>query len=196
MRHEASIQFGAKVLSERQRGYAQVKRELWGIVSADKDYVIRTEVIIEMDCLPILGIVFGCATPAMAMLKWLAYIQSMSPEIRHMFEKDNMMADMLSRAWYGDEDVMVSEDEEVGVDFFESVYVTTRAGSTPALNEFNEGEYDGEWLQIGRFLMMMTPDATWTKDEAAVSKRKRTGSSYGTGTYGGTLRSEAVSHSA
>ena len=27
------IRFGAKVLSERQRGYAQVKRELWGIVS-------------------------------------------------------------------------------------------------------------------------------------------------------------------
>ena len=37
------IRFGAKVLSERQRGYAQVKRELWGIVSAvkaDKDYLI------------------------------------------------------------------------------------------------------------------------------------------------------------
>ena len=36
------IRFGAKVLSERQRGYAQVKRELWGIVSAvknDKDYL-------------------------------------------------------------------------------------------------------------------------------------------------------------
>ena len=27
------IQFGAKVLNERQRGYAQVKRELWGVVS-------------------------------------------------------------------------------------------------------------------------------------------------------------------
>jgi hypothetical protein len=27
------IRFSAKVLSERQRGYAQVKRELWGIVS-------------------------------------------------------------------------------------------------------------------------------------------------------------------
>jgi hypothetical protein len=30
------IRFGAKVLSERQWGYAQVKRELWGIVSAVK----------------------------------------------------------------------------------------------------------------------------------------------------------------
>ena len=35
-----AIQFSAEVLSERQRGYTQVKRELWGIVSAvkvDKD---------------------------------------------------------------------------------------------------------------------------------------------------------------
>ena len=42
------IRFDAKVLSGRQRGYAQVKRELWGIVSAvkaDKDYLIGTEVI-------------------------------------------------------------------------------------------------------------------------------------------------------
>ena len=40
------IRFGAKVLSERQRGYAQVKRELWGIVLAvkvDKDYLIGVE---------------------------------------------------------------------------------------------------------------------------------------------------------
>ena len=44
------IRLGAKVLSERQRGYAQVKRELWGIVSAvkvDKNYLIGIEVIIE-----------------------------------------------------------------------------------------------------------------------------------------------------
>ena len=69
------IRFGAKVLSERQRGYAQVKRELWGIVSAvktDKDYLIGTEVIIETDCLPILGMVSGCATPDLAMLRWIA----------------------------------------------------------------------------------------------------------------------------
>ena len=31
------IRFGAKVLSEGQRGYAQVKRELWGIILAVKN---------------------------------------------------------------------------------------------------------------------------------------------------------------
>ena len=52
-----AIQFRAKVLNERQRGYAQVKRELWGIISAvkaNKDHFIGTEVIIETDCHPIL----------------------------------------------------------------------------------------------------------------------------------------------
>ena len=44
------IWFGAKVLSERQRKYTQVKRELCGIVSAikiDHDYLIGTEIIIK-----------------------------------------------------------------------------------------------------------------------------------------------------
>ena len=63
------IRFSVKVLSERQRGYAQVKRERCGIVLAvniDKDYLIGTKVIIEMDCLPILGMVSKCATPDLA----------------------------------------------------------------------------------------------------------------------------------
>ena len=48
------------------------------------------------------------------------------------------MADMLSRARFENEDGMVSEDEEVSVDFFEVAYVTTRKGNTPALNHFDE----------------------------------------------------------
>ena len=51
------IRFGAKVLNKRQREYAQVKRELWGVMSeikADRDYLIGAAVVIETDCLPIL----------------------------------------------------------------------------------------------------------------------------------------------
>ena len=87
------IRLSAKVLSERQRGYAQVKHELWDIVSAvkaNKDYLIGTEVIIETDCLLILG--------------------------------------------------MVSEDEEVGVDFFGTAHVATKMGSTLVRNEFDESK--------------------------------------------------------
>ena len=105
------------------------------------------EVIIETDCLPILGMVSGCATPDLAMLRWITYIKSLNPEIQHIFGEDNAMADMLSRARFDDEGDMVSEDEEVGVNFFETAYVTTREGSTLALNKFDERKYDGEWLQ-------------------------------------------------
>ena len=64
-----------------------------------------------------------CATPDLAMLRWIAYIKSLNPEIRHIYGKDNAMADMLSRARFDDEGGMVSKDEEVGVDFFEAAHV-------------------------------------------------------------------------
>jgi hypothetical protein len=163
------IRFGAKVLSERQRGYAQVKGELWGIVStvkADRDHLVGTEVVIETDCLPILGMVSGCATPDLAILRWIPYIKSQNPEIQHIAGKDNAMADMLSRARFDDESSMVSEDEDVGVDFFEAAHLTTERGSTPTPNKFDESEYDGEWLRIGMFLKTMTPAAEWTREEA------------------------------
>ena len=55
-------------------------------------------------------------------------------------------------AWFENEGGMVSEDEEVGVDFFEAAYVTTDRENTLTLNDFDERKYDGEWLQIGGFL--------------------------------------------
>ena len=142
------------------------------MVKANKDYLIGTEVIIETDCLPILGMVSRCATPALAMLRWIAYMKSLNPEIRHISGKDNAMADMLSRARFENEDGMVLEDEEVGVDFFKAAYVTTGKGITSALNDFDESKYDGEWLQIGGFLKTMTPDAAWTKEETNRIRKK------------------------
>ena len=58
------------------------------------------------------------------------------------------------------------------MDFFELAYMTTREGSTPALNEFDEGVYDGEWLQIGGFLKMMMSDVAWTTEEANRIRKK------------------------
>ena len=101
------------------------------------------------------------------MLRWIAYIKSLNPEIRNISWKDTTMADMPSRARFEGDDDMVSEDEEVGVDFFESTQLTVNEWSTPALHRFNEDDYEGEWLLIGRFLSMMTTDTTWTKEEAS-----------------------------
>ena len=78
------IFFSAKVLSDRQRKYVEVKRELWGIVSvvkADRDYLIETKVIIETDCIPILNMISNCASTDISMLQWIADIKSLDPEI-------------------------------------------------------------------------------------------------------------------
>ena len=96
--------------------------------------MIETEVLIKTECLPFIGMVSGCATPDLAMLRWIAYMKSLNPEIRHISKKDNTMADMLSRERFGDENDMVSEDEEVGVDFFELAQVMAKGRSTPTLN--------------------------------------------------------------
>mgnify|MGYP007105632863 CR=1 FL=1 len=56
--------------------------------------------------------------------------------------------------------------------FMITAYIKTREGSTPALNEFDESEYDGEWLRIGRFLRTMTPDAAWMREGACQVRRK------------------------
>ena len=56
--NQEPICFRAKLLNYRQRKYAQVKGELWGIVLAikmDHEYLMGKDVIIEMDCLSVLG---------------------------------------------------------------------------------------------------------------------------------------------
>jgi hypothetical protein len=114
------------VLSDRQKNYAQLKRELWGTVSAvksDREYLIGAEVVIETDFLPILGMISGCNTPDIAMLWWIAYIKSLNPEIQHIAEKRNIVADMLSRARYEGGEVQISDEEDVGSDFFTSSFI-------------------------------------------------------------------------
>ena len=113
-------------------------------VKTDKDYLIGSEVIIETDCLPILGMISGCATPDLAMLRWIAYIKSLNPEIRHIGGKENAMADMLSRARFKNESDMVSEDEDVALDFFKTARLSADDKDTQTLHAFNKDEYEGE----------------------------------------------------
>ena len=58
-----------------------------------------------------------CTIPDIAMLRWKAYIKSFNPDVRHISGKDNVMADMLSRAQF-EEGAMESEEEEVPEDYF------------------------------------------------------------------------------
>ena len=120
----------------------------------------------------ILGMISGCATLDLAMLRWIAYIKSLNPEIRHIEGKENAMADMLSRARFKNESDMVSEDEDVTLDFFKKARLSADDKDMQTLHAFNENEYEGEWLLIGRFLRTLTADTSLTKEEALRIRQK------------------------
>ena len=61
---------------------------------------------------------------------------------------------------------MVSEDEDVTLDFFKTARLLAEDKDTQTLHAFNENEYKGEWLLIGRFLRTLTVDTSLTKEEA------------------------------
>jgi len=108
-----AIRFGARILTERQRAYPQVKRELWGALTAlkaDRNYLIGAEVVLETDCLPLLGMIANCSSPDIAMLRWIAYIKSLNPTLVHIEGKNNSVADMLSRARYFKEEEMMAHE--------------------------------------------------------------------------------------
>ena len=81
------------------------------------------------------------------MLRWIAYIKSLNPDIRHISGKDNAMVDMLLKAQFEDRAVE-SEEEEAPEDYFTSENVFRVCG----ICEYLEEEYEGEALQIGRML--------------------------------------------
>ncbi|KAL3697011.1 hypothetical protein R1sor_011087 [Riccia sorocarpa] len=165
-----AVRFGARVLSSRQREYPQVKRELWGVViamKAERNYLIGAVVVVETDCLPLLGMITNCSTPDMTMLNWVAYIKSLNPEFKHIAGKANAVADMLSRARYEGEEEMVEESEDIGEQFY-SVF---EVGVNSVVG-FREDLYDGEWLDIGRYLETLSKQEGWTDEEYRKVRKK------------------------
>ena len=152
-----ATRYGAKIFTERQRHYPQVKRELWGAKVAlkqEKDYLIGAHVILETDCLPLLGMIANCDTPDIAMLRWIAFIRVFNPELKHIAGKDNPVADMLSRARY-------SSSQE---DLEDAVCMATSSEEDYQQLEFREDLYLGELVQIGRYLSTLEKDPLWNAD--------------------------------
>ena len=127
-------------------------------IKSNRDYLIGAEVILETDCLPILGMISGCNKPDIAMLRWIAYIKSLNPEIRHVSGKHNVVADMLSRARYHGEEDRHSNEEDVGSDFFTSSYARV-------LTTFIEEDYEGKFVEIGKYLSSLQRDESWSAED-------------------------------
>ena len=177
--HRYVVRFGAKVLSARQRNYPQIKRELWGMVTAlksEKEYLIGTCVVVETDCLPLLGMITSCSTPDIAMLRWIAYIKSLNPEFKHIAGKDNKVADMLSRARYEDEPQMIDDSDDVGTKFYSISHVKgNHVCMSNSLELFLKELYEGDWLLIGSYLSTLTKQEGWSEQEFKRIRRKAYG---------------------
>jgi Integrase zinc binding domain/RNase H-like domain found in reverse transcriptase/Reverse transcriptase (RNA-dependent DNA polymerase) len=159
-----AIRFGARILTERQRAYPQVKRELLGALTAlkaDRNYLIGANVVLETDCLPLLGMVANCSTPDIAMLRWIAYIRSLNPVLVHITGKKNSVADMLSRARYMFEEEM--EAQEIGDDYEDYGYVLTTNGANTSDGNlhFRMDLYEGRLRDIGIYLSTLKRQDCW-----------------------------------
>ena len=161
-----AIRFGARILTERQRAYPQVKRELLGALTAlkaDRNYLIGANVVLETDCLPLLGMIANCSTPDIAMLRWIAYIRSLNPVLVHITGKKNSVADMLSRARYVCEDEMQAQEIGEGDEDEDYGYVlaidgaNTRDGGQPFKAEF----YQDRLRDIGIYLSTLRRQEGW-----------------------------------
>lgn len=161
-----AIRFGARILTTRQRAYPQVKRELWGALTAlkaERNYLIGADVILETDCLPLLGMISNCSTPDIVMLRWIAYIKTLNPVLVHITGKKNSVADMLSRARYTLEDEMMTyekgeceEEKSLGYSF-----ATDGVEIEDDVQIFHEDLYEGRLKDIGIYLSTMKRQDGW-----------------------------------
>ena len=161
-----AIRFGARILTERQRAYPQVKRELLGALTAlkaERNYLIGANVVLETDCLPLLGMVANCSIPDIAMLRWIAYIKSLNPVLVHITGKKNSVADMLSRARYVCEEEMETQevDDDNEDDDYGYVLAIGEANSNVEVLPFRVELYDGRLKEIGLYLSTLKRQEGW-----------------------------------
>ena len=65
--------------------------------------------------------IFNCQTVGIAILRWIAYIKSLNPDIRHIGGTENTFTDMLSRARFKTKNEMkLSDEEDDYLEFFSS----------------------------------------------------------------------------
>lgn len=87
------------------------------IIKAETNYLIRANVVLKINCLLLLNMISNCSIHDIFILKWIAYIRSLNPILEHIFDKKNIVIDLLSRARCIYEEKMeiqdIKEDNEV-----------------------------------------------------------------------------------
>jgi len=112
--------------------------------------------------------------PNALMTRWLVYIRLFDFTVKHVPGKKNGGADALSRRGYADGD---EEEDQAVDDYFDaklySIEVSTATIQNPTARVYlQEGEYDGEYLMIGRYLESLERPSDMTDDEFRKLRRK------------------------
>ena len=117
--------------------------------------------MLETDYLPLLGMISNCNSPDIAMLRWIAYIKSLNPVLKHITGKRNLVVDMLSRAKYFDEEKMMAHGENE--DFTDGGYVlaTDRENMIDEVLPFKDELYGGRLRDIGLYLSTLKRQEGW-----------------------------------
>ena len=103
-----------------------------------------------------------------AMLRWIATIRSLNPELRYIRGKDNTMADMLSRARYeGDEEIEAKDDMQDAFLFqmeLDGMFFL-----------FQEESYERELKHIGQYLNRLEKLSEWLEKMSKKIRHKTYG---------------------
>lgn len=77
----------------------------------------------------------------------------MNPEFKHVGGKDNAIVDMLLHARYDVEKDMVNDNENIGTNVYSTALTRLeKVCLVISLKKFSKELYEGEWIQIGKFL--------------------------------------------
>ena len=67
--------------------------------------------MLKTNCLALLGMISNCNSSDVTMLRWIAYIKSLNPFLKHIIDKINPTMDIKSRARYFDEEKIMAHGE-------------------------------------------------------------------------------------
>jgi hypothetical protein len=112
-------------------------------------YLRGANVIVETDCLPLLGIYRTCDHADVHMQRWVCFIRSFAPVLRHIKGKDNVIADMLSRSRYATSPEPTTETATFWV---RAAAIEPALAYTHGVKEFCETDYEDDLKRIGEYL--------------------------------------------
>jgi hypothetical protein len=135
------------------RNYGQFKRELYAMVKNVK--LVRYKVygcnlVIETDCLPLIGFLNNPDLIDPAMVRWIAYLQLFNATYRHVKGKDNVVSDGLSRK--ARDDPTSSDEEDLLEGDLGMPYVLSVARTT--VEDWRK-VYTGEWGDLVEYLVTL-----------------------------------------